>query len=237
MRLLARERRQIATLEEIARRAIRSAIPIDEAVVELRRISADPVLLGVAAGRASGRWRAIPLFESVGKAIADLLVAAGADTDVLTMTATSVERRLRRHVRRTDPSGTVPAPSGSQRASRRPTRPRPRRGRSGSSCRILATSSSSIAPSVRPPSMRPRGSRPGPAQARREGPARVGVAGTGRATPRGRDVGGVDDRHGSLFDRSATATVCKRPLLRSGGRTARHLHRIELVARGGRPPT
>lgn len=100
MKLLAREKQQVGALEQVARRAIHNATPIEQALVELRRISADPVLLGVAAGRARGRWTAIPLFHSIGKEVADLLVAAGADPDVFAMTAKSVERRQRRHVRR-----------------------------------------------------------------------------------------------------------------------------------------
>ena len=100
MRLLAQQRRQVAALEEVARRAVRNRIPSEQAVAEVRRISEDPVLLGLAAGRASGRWTAIPLFHSVGQEVAELLVEAGADRDVYTMTASSVERRLRRHVRR-----------------------------------------------------------------------------------------------------------------------------------------
>lgn len=100
VKLLAQEKRQVTTLEEVARRAVRNATPTDQAIAELQRITTDPVLLGVAAGRASGRWTAIPLFHSIGAEVADLLVAAGADTDVYTLTASSVERRLRRHVRR-----------------------------------------------------------------------------------------------------------------------------------------
>ena len=99
VKLLAQERRQVAALEETARRAIRNATPTEQAVIDLRRVSSDPILLGIAAGRASGRW-AIPLFHSMAKDVADLLIAAGADGDVFTMTASSVERRLRRHVRR-----------------------------------------------------------------------------------------------------------------------------------------
>lgn len=100
MKLLVHEKRQVATLEEVARRAVRVGTPIEQAVAELRRVSSDPVLLGVAAGRASGRWTAIPLFHSIGQDVAELLIAAGADRDVFAMTASSVERRLRRHVRR-----------------------------------------------------------------------------------------------------------------------------------------
>ncbi len=100
VKLLAQEKRQVATLEEVARRAIRNATPTTQAVAELHRITSDPVLLGVAAGRASGRWTAIPLFHSIGQEVSDLLVAAGADTDVCAMTASSIERRLRRHLRR-----------------------------------------------------------------------------------------------------------------------------------------
>lgn len=100
MKLLAHEKRQVAALEEMARRAVRNGTPVSQAVIDLRRISADPALLGVAAGRASGRWTAIPLFRSIGKEITDLLAAAGADPDVTAMTASSVERRLRRRLRR-----------------------------------------------------------------------------------------------------------------------------------------
>ena len=100
MKLLAHQKRQVATLEEVARRAVRNGTCPERAVAELRRVSTDPVLLGVAAGRASGRGTAIPLVHSIGQEVADLLARAGADTDVLAMTASSVERRLRRHVRR-----------------------------------------------------------------------------------------------------------------------------------------
>jgi hypothetical protein len=94
------ELRLVARLEETARRAIRCQHPAERAVGALRAISEDPVLLGVAAGRARGRWHAIPLFHSSGLEIAALLTRAGADTEVLAMTAATVERRLRRHVRR-----------------------------------------------------------------------------------------------------------------------------------------
>ncbi len=100
MKLLAQEKRQVATLEEVARRAIHNGTPIERAVAELQRVSTDPILLGVAAGRASGRWTAIPLFHSIGEEVADLLVKAGADSDVFAMTASSVERKLRRQIRR-----------------------------------------------------------------------------------------------------------------------------------------
>lgn len=100
VKLLAREKRQVATLEEVARRAIRNKTPTQQAVAALQRVSADPVLLGVAAGRASGRWTAIPLFHSIGQEVARLLVEAGADTQVCAMTASSVERKLRRQMRR-----------------------------------------------------------------------------------------------------------------------------------------
>ncbi len=100
MKLLAQERRQVATLEEVARRAVHNGTPTEQALPELQRISTNPTLLGVAAGRARGRWTAIPLFHSIGHEVAELLLAAGADPDVFAMTASSVERRLRRHVRR-----------------------------------------------------------------------------------------------------------------------------------------
>ena len=100
MKLLAQEKRQVATLEEIARRAVRHQTPTERAVDELRRVTDDPVLLGVAAGRARGRWTAIPLFHSIGQEVADLLIEAGADADVTAMTAESVERKLRRFARR-----------------------------------------------------------------------------------------------------------------------------------------
>ena len=70
MNLLGQQRRQVATtLEEVARRAVRNGTPTAQAVADLHRISADPVLLGVAAGRARGRWAAIPLFHSIGEEI------------------------------------------------------------------------------------------------------------------------------------------------------------------------
>ncbi|WP_459975932.1 hypothetical protein [Nocardioides pyridinolyticus] len=100
MRLLAQQQRQVATLEEVARRAVRNGTPPEQAVTEVRRITDDPVLLGLAAGRAKGRWSAIPLFQSIRQEVAELLIEAGADQDVYTMTASSVERRLRRHVGR-----------------------------------------------------------------------------------------------------------------------------------------
>ncbi len=100
VKLFAHEKRQVAVLEEVARRAVRNRMSTERAVSELRRVSTDPVLLGVAAGRASGRWAAIPLFHSIGQEIAELLVEAGADSDVYGMTASSVERKLRRQIRR-----------------------------------------------------------------------------------------------------------------------------------------
>lgn len=60
MRLLAQERRTVAHLEEMAHRAVRIGAPTEQAVADLQRISPDPVLLGVAAGRASGRWAGHP---------------------------------------------------------------------------------------------------------------------------------------------------------------------------------
>lgn len=50
------------------------------------------MLLGLAAGRARGRWSAIPLFQSIEQEVAELLLEPGADRDVYTMTASSVER-------------------------------------------------------------------------------------------------------------------------------------------------
>lgn len=100
MKLLAQQKRKVVTLEEVARRAVRSGVPSERAIGDIRRVSSDPVLLGVAAGRARGRWTAIPLFNSIGEEVADLLVKAGADRDVFALTASSIERRLRRHVHR-----------------------------------------------------------------------------------------------------------------------------------------
>lgn len=99
VRLRAQQQRQVATLEEVARRAVRNGTPTKQAVAEVRRITDDPVLLGLAAGRARG-GSTIPLFQSIGQEVAELLVEAGADRDVCTMTASSVERRLRRHLGR-----------------------------------------------------------------------------------------------------------------------------------------
>lgn len=52
MRLLAQQQRQVATLEEVARRAVRNGTPTMQAVTEVRRITDDLVLLGLVAGRA-----------------------------------------------------------------------------------------------------------------------------------------------------------------------------------------
>lgn len=54
--LLARGRHQVATLEEGARRAVRNKTSTSKAVADLRRVSAHPIVLGVAPGpRGSGR--------------------------------------------------------------------------------------------------------------------------------------------------------------------------------------
>lgn len=100
MKLLAQQKRQVAALKEVARRAIRNGTHPEQAVRELHRISDDPLLFGLAAGRACGGSTAIPLFNSIGQEVGELLARAGADLDVFAMTASAVERRLRRHMRR-----------------------------------------------------------------------------------------------------------------------------------------
>ena len=90
----------ITTIERTARRLISDHAATKEAVAELHLISRDPTLLGVAAGRALGRWEAIPLFNSLGQEIAALLLRAGADSETVRTTAEATARRLRIYLRR-----------------------------------------------------------------------------------------------------------------------------------------
>ena len=90
----------ITTLERAARRLIAAKTPPQVAVEELAQISRDPKVLGMAAGRALGRWEAVPLFYSLGREVSDLLLRAGADEDVMASAAEDTARRLRIYLRR-----------------------------------------------------------------------------------------------------------------------------------------
>ena len=90
----------ITAIERTARMAIAQATPAADAIQRVTRISADPVLLGIAAGHALGRSTANPLFHSAGDEVAALLVRAGADEEVLRATAEETAQRLRRYLSR-----------------------------------------------------------------------------------------------------------------------------------------
>lgn len=90
----------ITTLERTARRLLTERTPGSAAVDELHRISPDPRMLGEAAGRALGRWEAIPMFNPLGRQVAALLVSAGGDTETMESTADVTARKLRTYLNR-----------------------------------------------------------------------------------------------------------------------------------------
>lgn len=92
--------RTITTIERTARRLIEDGADSSKAVLELQLISPDPQLLGIAAGRALGRWEAGALFHPLGREIAALLIRAGADAETMESTAEDTARRLRTYLRR-----------------------------------------------------------------------------------------------------------------------------------------
>lgn len=87
-------------LERTARRLIAARTPRADAVREITAITDDPTVLGLAAGRALGRWEVIPLFHSLGQDVAALLIRAGADREVVERTAETTAHRLRTYLRR-----------------------------------------------------------------------------------------------------------------------------------------
>jgi hypothetical protein len=92
--------RRLAALERATRKLIVDNTPTEEAIAQLLLVSPNPVELGVAAGRARGRWEALPLFNPLDELVAALLVDAGADKDVLRDTAEETARRLRKYMGR-----------------------------------------------------------------------------------------------------------------------------------------
>ena len=73
--------------------------PVEEATAQLLLVSSDPIALGIAAGRALGRWETLPLFNPTDQEIATLLSIAGADNDTLQAAADDTARRLRKYMK------------------------------------------------------------------------------------------------------------------------------------------
>jgi hypothetical protein len=84
----------------MARELIVDNTPTEEAIAQLLSVSSDPVKLGIAAGRALGRWEALPLFNATDEQVAALLIGAGADGEVIQATAEDTARRLRQYMNR-----------------------------------------------------------------------------------------------------------------------------------------
>lgn len=84
----------IAALCGVAGRAVHAKAPRDVAVAELRKLSTDPRVLGIAAGGELGAWQANPVRYWSAKDKADLLDAAGADPEVRDAEAAAVRARM-----------------------------------------------------------------------------------------------------------------------------------------------
>jgi hypothetical protein len=84
----------LARLDGTARRLLDEHTPRDQAIVALRGITANPRLLGSAAGRALGAHRYNPVSSWQSAAIAELLLEAGADSEVTETRAAEVVARL-----------------------------------------------------------------------------------------------------------------------------------------------
>ena len=96
---MTRRNRTVANLERTARQLVADNTPAEEARAQVLLVSSDPIALGIAAGRALGRWETLPLFNPADQEVAALLGNAGADNDTLHATADDTARRLRRYMK------------------------------------------------------------------------------------------------------------------------------------------
>ena len=83
----------LARLDGTVRRLLRESAEWDTALAEIRRVTTDRRLLGIAAGTALGAWRAVRTHDA--DRVARMIAAAGADADVLEQQAADTEERLR----------------------------------------------------------------------------------------------------------------------------------------------
>ncbi|WP_156391292.1 MULTISPECIES: hypothetical protein [unclassified Nocardioides] len=97
---MTRRDRTVAKLERAARQLVADNTPAEEATAQLLLVSSDPIALGIAAGRALGRWETLPLFNPEDQQVAALLGNAGADKDTLQTSAEDTARRLRKYMKR-----------------------------------------------------------------------------------------------------------------------------------------
>ena len=98
--MVSRRDPRIAQLERLARRLVAEKVASEQAVAALHGISPDPVLLGMAAGRALGNWEVNALHNPLGQEAAALLARAGADRETTTKAAEDTARRLRLYLQR-----------------------------------------------------------------------------------------------------------------------------------------
>lgn len=83
-----------AQLDGAARRLLHLKVDYAEAVEALRKITTDPRIMGVAAGRALAGWERSEFAGYHGDRVADLLLSAGADPEVCQQSADETHRRL-----------------------------------------------------------------------------------------------------------------------------------------------
>lgn len=84
----------LARLDGAARKLLDEHTPLDASIAVLGAITSKPDVLGLAAGRALGAHRHNPVSSWQGAAVAELLIAAGADPDVTDARAAEVVARL-----------------------------------------------------------------------------------------------------------------------------------------------
>jgi hypothetical protein len=92
--MATRESLFIAALDCTARRLLDAHTPRGHAITAIQDITTDPRLLGLAAGAALGSHRHDPIIGYHGDRVAELLIEAGADPDVMETRAAEVTDRL-----------------------------------------------------------------------------------------------------------------------------------------------
>jgi hypothetical protein len=111
--MATRENLFIAALDGTARRLLGAHTPRGQAITAIQEITTDPKLLGLAAGSALGSYRHDPTIGYHGDHIAELLIEAGADPEVMETRAAEVTARLSRDrpgIGNSQPPGAVGGP-------------------------------------------------------------------------------------------------------------------------------
>lgn len=92
----ANDRITVARLDGTARRLLDEGAPSDQAISAIHRITRDPQLLARTGGTALGVWRVPQTGLTAGRDVADLMVQAGADAELVRRVADETAARMSR---------------------------------------------------------------------------------------------------------------------------------------------